>query len=632
MCRSTLFLVAVLLAFLANETAPKLVFKRFLCDSAGADKVRSLKVVRMLIKNHTVYLVGNSGEVFKFQVPIVFPNYGQLFHLSGPFYEAKLEKPLPERPLIGYYVNGSQTLEINHSDPTFLELAELDVDDSFAVGDYKKVEILPELQKYLSKSKFNLFYESKKSKSLIFMTADSYRPRLTVINSQDLKSLIFNNLTNHMELTILISFFVYDEAEETNNNTLMWIGHQNNFYINGNSSIQNFSEFSWLAELNLTRQEFFRCPSKEGFNLKTGLKGILYSDNRFFLFINHYYFGPEEDLVETKFDLSSEHLMNSVQLLPTRDVDYGFENNAAKYVKTTKNGALLVFAPGEMYEPSVKNGKLTLQPVDELKHSVFALPNCLGQTLSITKIFFCFNETAYHPMLGVAENEQKFTHEIAGLFANMDIYPKDEQLLYTFSYKQEQFVLMTQTALYLVKYKAIRVDLNSYKMLIDDQKLVTKLENGLFQKLTPGMTTSSAPGSVSGSVPGNDTPPDKSRSPGETSSPHPTTELYGKKPLNLISLALFALFAATILLTLLFYVCKYVRKQDRRDSDLLKEFMLSQGAGGASSYTSSPAFRSGSFPNYRNHRSRPGFNSGTKSGIKSVIRPGMRNSRMPRKK
>ena len=574
MCQLKSFLLfAVLLELLTGAIgAPKLAFKRFHCDSVEkANKLRSLVFQKMLVKNHTVFLIAGSNEVFKFKVPILTNVNGRVLLLNGPFYEARLENPLPKREFIGYHVNGSTTSEIIRVDQ-YIVLGELNVDDSFARSPVRKVEIEMRLAYFLNTSRFSQIFESRKTNSLVVLMMS--KGSMSIFRSVNSTKLMVpdSKLLDVIALNKEVTFWLYDESEETHNKTLFWIDRKKYVHIYG-SIEQPEGRLSFPIRKDLFVTDWFACPVDELARLEGRLKGIFYSDKLFFLFINHYYLKIEEDLVESKFNLQRGHLKGG-KSLPTSDVDYGFENNDFKYVKTIRGGALLVLQAGEMYELSVAKKELVVRPMAGQKYRGTDFPKCLDQTLSVTNIFFCFNETSYQVMLAEEKGQEKGeSHEIAGLFANMQLYPANEKLQYTFDYGQDEFVLMTLTAMYLVKYKAVRVDLKSYKLLIDDRKFVRKIEgNGLFEGPTDvsPTTTSRVTGSNAKTSPNKPTT-------AKTDPSHRTSEVQRTKDSsNLIVLVLLVLSAVFILLTLLFYIVNYARKQRRRDPDLLRAFIMSK--------------------------------------------------------
>ena len=630
----SILLFTFLFVFVTVDT--QLKFKRFLCDSAEkANKLESLEFERALVKNHTVYLVAKSGEVFKFKFPILFDHDHQILHLYGPFYEAKLEKPLPERQFIGYYVNGLTTSEMkgieryrektdrnrknhnvvsqnqtshnetNENDEqffVFLKLNDLKAGDSFELAPARRVEISAPLADLLEDSKLSLFFVSKKSNSLVIILEGDGKGSLYLTrshNSTGLKTVDLLTPT-FVGLSRNVTFWLYDELEETNR-TLFWLDLSNDFHVYTLASGPKETVRISIVE-KFSAAEWFGCPVAELAKLEPALKGIFYSDQMFFLFINHNYLKIGEDLVKSMFELRKEHLRDFVGL-QTRDVDYGFENKVSKFVKTIRGSALLVLPAGQIYELSVKQNQLAFQPVNEKGLSSFVYPNCLGQTLSITNIFFCFNETHYHALHDPEEDKRKVIHEIAGLFANMGVYTKGEKLQYTFDYQQDEFVLMTRTALYLIKYRAVRVELTSYKMFIENRESVRKTENRLFElakdvsvtTMTTDKITSSdvetssqkTSSSQKASTPHKTKAPYVTDSSQQTSSPQKISSTTGtsviylpKDSYNLISMTLFGLFAAVILLTLLFYVINFARKQKKRkrDPDLLKAFMMTEGS------------------------------------------------------
>lgn len=583
MCRpNSVLLFPVLLVLLINEAA-QLTFKRFHCDSAEkASRLKNLEFERILVKNHTVYLVASSREVFRFRVPILFEDGGRVFRLTGPFYEAKLESALPgERPL-GYYLKGSTTSEIkgfkDEKFSKFLELNELNAGDSFALGPRRKIKLRKSLFESLSRMNFGVFFERKNS-LLILSTGQnfSFLRVFQLLNETSLNA--YNtSISSYVPFNQNVNFFLYDELEEMRNRTLLYV-ERNAVHMYRVENLLDEDKLSIQFKLHQdpSNAEFFGCPVNEVAAKPGLLKGIFYFNKVFFLFINHCHLKIEEDLVERQFDLRKDYFKN-VRCLSTREVYYGFENIASKYVKTIRGGALLVLSAGETYELSVQQNELAITPADQSKYRSFAYPNCLGQTLSLTKIFFCFNETAYHAMLSPKNGKGKQqSYQIADLFANMDIYPNGEELQCTFDYKQDEFVLMTKKYLFAIKYRAVRVDMDSYRILLDDRKFVRRTENRLFGGVRR-VTTSTPAGNANLSTV-------VTGSPGETTdeTSGETTKVYHKAKYNLISLMLLGLFGMFILLTLLFYIVNYVRKQANRrpDPDMLKAFMISRGGSAA---------------------------------------------------
>lgn len=604
MCQPNwILLFTVLLVPLLTPNEAALEFKRFLCDSsAKVNKLKKLEFEKILAVNQTAYLIAKTREVFKFKIPIVyrqddqysFRDSHQEFRWSGPFYEAKLETALPIKQTVGYYLNGSTTSEVKtfkrQDSALLVEFNDINVDHSFALGPLRQITIHGS-SSWTDRSKFRTFFWRKKSNSMLIMSEMQEVMYIEILKDPTSPKPHQPSQSQRVGFNHDEPFFLYDEAlGETSNHTMLSFQQDKIIHICGMKLNEHRTDVPFGIPLihfchDASAVEFFGCPTSEIKTKPHLLKGIFCFDNTFFLFINHCHLKIKKDLVENEFNLTEDlrkldKNFDNVGCLQTRDVDYGFENIATKYVKTIRGGALLVLSAGEMYELAIHQDNLAITPAAKSKYAALDYPNCQsGQTLSITSIFFCFNETTYQAMPdSTVVRELRQSHQIADLFTNMDnIYPNGEVLQYTFGYRQEEFVMMTKNYLFVIPYKAVRVDMDSYQILLDDRKFVRRVDNRMFGSPKQVSTTTTIGGGSTDQTKSPDEPTDQTASQitGRTSDP------YSRSEQNLITLFILGIFGLFILLMLVFYVVSYSRKQTRRSDphtlvDLQRKSLASQ--------------------------------------------------------
>jgi hypothetical protein len=216
----------------------------------------------------------------------------------------------------------------------------------------------------------------------------------------------------------------------------------------------------------LSAYDFFNCNAANFTNVKE-VKGIAYLKDTFYIFINYQYLRIKDDLVRSRFKMSSDHFKNvkNLDLKSWDPLDYRYENLASKYTKTLRNDVkLVVFDKVFDLQAERDNQLITEETVENNK-----LKECVKQTLSVTNYLFCFEEEVYYVFADAVEEKfiKPIIHRIDKLFDGFAFeYDSDERLQAIFNYKNEKFVLMTFKNLYIIDYRQIRVDLNDFKIII----------------------------------------------------------------------------------------------------------------------------------------------------------------------
>lgn len=131
--------------------------------------------------------------------------------------------------------------------------------------------------------------------------------------------------------------------------------------------------------------------------------------------------------------------------------------------------------------------KWTIKRNDKFKK----IANCQKQTLKVTNYVFCFDLTRYY-LLGdfndLNEDYKASSHKINELFIDLKTTFNDEiRPIFIFDYNEEKFVIMTKDYFYLIFYEALRVDLNSFKLILNtnyDKYNIVRYVNCLLKPCT----------------------------------------------------------------------------------------------------------------------------------------------------
>ena len=292
-----------------------------------------------------------------------------------------------------------------------------------------------------------------------------------VVKSDTSKEITQFNDTKQAETKL---FLIYVKAiEETAYffNFFYFIGIDNNtFKMNFVYYESDYYDLKQPISFEFDFNEFFSCHTP--FSSERQLKGIYFSNQTFFIFIKRFYLQIEDDLVSNQFSLADDYYRRNAKNFKLDQSHYKtvlFEYYQSKWTKTLSSSS--VFCPSHIvcFQLNTDSNKNLL--IKDLK-SNYLISGCLEQTLVFDKHVYCFLEDTYFHLgkeddkqYKVAENQ----YSIESIFQSSIVKWEDQKLKFTLNYKDNKFILMTITHIFVFEY-------DKFKSEMPDQ-IVAKYKN-----------------------------------------------------------------------------------------------------------------------------------------------------------
>lgn len=439
----------------------------------AALKLNSIKIDRLLINNDLIHIFTDDNEVISTKIPHFHVEDDRKHLIYGQSYVQKYEKAhLEGLKFIGLIrrnkVDKSSVYEFFKTTNGTFKALELKFDK--IPGEYG-ADVF---------SEFNYNFLQFMLKNILFFHLEEVNFNRT-IEYNEIKGVVkrrikFRTIQGSVRQTIVMDYnvthSVFYEGEKIKS-TIIEIDNKNNIYIH---LIDESSDENKNLVHVLRLPELLNCRLiSNSYNVK----GIVYMNSIFFIFINHFYIQTSyKNLIENEFVINEQMFKNAT------DLDLGdnfkYENKFSTWIKTYANTSYLAIMD-QIFELSVNPSKQDLVMTKIYDHDY--LKFCLKQTLNVNNYVFCFEENNYYLFYvfespEVLKNDKNIT--ISSLFKEKNvIYEKDQKLLFIFKHEDE-YVFMTKVNLFIIKQNQFVVDKNLNLILNGEVK---KLKNSFFDKM-----------------------------------------------------------------------------------------------------------------------------------------------------
>lgn len=212
------------------------------------------------------------------------------------------------------------------------------------------------------------------------------------------------------------------------------------------------------------------------------IKGILYKNSTFYLFVNRFYLELNEDIIHSNFLIADSYYKTAKDLKFDKESDIEsiqFDMDKRWLMqKDDKN----FFSLNRLFELKFENDGIYLTETGTL--TAFDLSYC-DHFIEIKNNFVCYNQIEYYPLKNNSIDKRKNIKDLFNDFTNV-IYDKDEILELIFYYN-DKIIFMTRNYLYTMNKSQLNID-NDKLSISQSKEPISKEINYLFHKSKDNMT------------------------------------------------------------------------------------------------------------------------------------------------
>lgn len=458
----------------------------YYCDVKEIELIRNPKSInRLLIEEDTIFLIFKEKIIGCRVTDVINNNNIDLFLVyKQPFVLKNKEKPPPASDLEikGYFANWYQEFSskydyysysldeiyqyIDHyRNETFIY--ELDFDKIPGERGNNRIVLYPAITNF----SFHLTNDYHRFE----FDYDKFNLDIKVSQFKEKK---YSNFSTQLSHQVRRAVF-YSEPRNIHNNYLIELDFNNNLHFS-QIEIKIPLSIQGITRKQVTLDKFLSCY--QPFKDFDQLKGIYYDKKTksFYLFVNRFYILIKYDLVKNEFRLNQSKLLffeSAYNLSLRKPMDIYYEYSNSKWIKKFEDKVYL----------SLYSNQFEILISDEmilsfgLEKNFKFLKKCRRQILNVRDLYFCIEEKTYYQMSApIAENrEEPKMRSIKDLFDTTPIEYEDYQIVeLIFDYKDDTFVLMTQTHLFIIDNLVVDVGKNqSLIFKYDKTRILRKLKN-----------------------------------------------------------------------------------------------------------------------------------------------------------